>query len=105
MANSMSGSEMKDNLRHNVNKATDRTENKVEGIRDTADRLVSDAKPRIQEAFDGVSHQASDLYKNVNDWLSHGQNRTYAMIGLAAVGGILGFFVGRSSKSSSLLES
>lgn len=65
------------------------------------EKFIDDAAPRMREAFDTVSDQASDLYDRANGWLDQGHNRTYSFAAMTVAAGLVGFFVGRGFRSHS----
>ena len=74
---------------------------KLDSLRDTAERFSSDASPRVREAFEQVSDVAGDLYDRANSWVGKSNSRKYGMVALVATVGVLAFYFGRGFKSSS----
>lgn len=72
------------------------TGNRMDSVQDTASRFMSEASPRVREAFDQFSGVAGDVYNRAQTWLGQGNNKNYGMIALVATAGILGFALGRS---------
>jgi ElaB/YqjD/DUF883 family membrane-anchored ribosome-binding protein len=65
---------------------------------------IDEATPRVRETIDQFSNVASDLYGRASTWMKTGNNRDYSFIAMAAAAGLVGFFVGRSFRSSSSSE-
>lgn len=88
-----------------------RPEHRTEHLKDTAssstlrdkkqsgEKFLKEAPPRVREAMDQVSNVASDLYNRTANWLDEGNNRNFAFVALAATAGLIGFFLGRNLRS------
>ncbi len=74
-------------------------------FRETADRVSSEAGPRVREMMDQASDMAGDFYERASSWLQEGNNRNIGLFALVAAAGLLGFFIGRSSVAGEKISS
>jgi hypothetical protein len=82
----------------------DQSQNKMENMKDRVRDMSSNVSDRIEDLssqsrriFGDASERVSDLYDMSSDWVQ--QNRVVTTIALAAVAGVVGFFIGRGSRS------
>jgi hypothetical protein len=65
---------------------------------------IGEAVPKVRETLSHASDVASDFYSKATSWLGEHSGPNYGWITLAAVTGVVGFFVGRSLRESPLTE-
>jgi hypothetical protein len=97
MANPSNQLNQKD-ISRNINPVIDK-----DHVRDAANKLggelegkVDDFSSQSRQILSDVRERAADLYEISSDWVQ--ENRLITTLSLAAVAGVIGFFLGHSRK-------
>jgi ElaB/YqjD/DUF883 family membrane-anchored ribosome-binding protein len=101
LGSAISNSSMNNASSSAINEPVSKISDRIESLKDTAQNFANDASPRVKEAYNQVSDVASDLYERASGWLSEGNNKNYGFVAMVAAVGVLGFFLGRGSRSDS----
>jgi ElaB/YqjD/DUF883 family membrane-anchored ribosome-binding protein len=93
MANS---AQLKDTLNRNEGKLRD-VANDVKG---NSSEILDDLNSKGRQFLEDAQSRASEFYDMSNNWIQ--ENRLITMVGVAALAGVLGFFIGRRGGSETI---
>jgi ElaB/YqjD/DUF883 family membrane-anchored ribosome-binding protein len=94
MANS--AQPLKDTLNRNEGKLRDVADDAKGNASEIMDNLNSKSRQFLEDA----QGRASEFYDLSNNWIQ--ENRLITMVGVAALAGVLGFFIGRRGGSENI---
>jgi hypothetical protein len=63
--------------------------------------MSSDVRENAREVMDEAAQMASEFYGRIGGWLNTSPGKTVGVISLVAAVGLVGFYLGRNSMSSS----
>src|SRR4051812_48821850 len=89
MANS--AQPIKDNSRRNLNEGNLR--DAAEDIKGNATEMLDNFSSKGRRFLEDAQGRAGELYDLSNNWVQ--ENRLVTLVGVAALAGVLGFFIGR----------
>ena len=90
----------------NTSKPSKQLHQVSESVRDASEHFVSDLSNKARHLASDTTENMTEYYNQASRWMSQNSGKTLGVIGLVAVSGVIGFFIGRnrmpfSSSSSS----